>query len=69
LAVRIPKSFAEEVGLQEGTMVSVRLSQGGLVIELPTPRQASLEELIRRVRKANLQPGFDAGPAQGREVW
>ncbi|MCX6071818.1 MAG: AbrB/MazE/SpoVT family DNA-binding domain-containing protein [Chloroflexi bacterium] len=69
LAVRIPKSFAEEVGLQDGSPVSLRLSQGKLVLEPSAPRPPSLENLLSKVRRSNLHAEFDTGPAQGREAW
>ena len=69
LAVRIPKTFAEEVGLRDDSPVELRLSQGTLVLEPSAPRLPSLEELLGKVSRANLHAEFDTGPAQGREVW
>ena len=69
LAVRIPKSFAEEVGLEDDSPVNLRLSHGKLVLEPSSPPAPSLDELLRRVRKSNLHTEVDTGPAQGREVW
>jgi antitoxin MazE len=69
LAVRIPKTFAEEVGLRDDSPVDLRLSQGKLVLEPSAPRPASLENLLSKVRKSNLHAEFDSGPAQGREAW
>jgi antitoxin MazE len=69
LAVRIPKSFAEEVGLQHDSPVDLRLSQGKLVLQPSSPPPPTLDELLRRVRKGNLHTEVDAGPAQGREAW
>jgi antitoxin MazE len=69
LAVRIPKSFAEEVGLQQDSPVDLRLSEGTLVLERSVPPAPSLNDLLRRVRKANLHSEVETGPAQGREAW
>lgn len=69
LAVRIPKTFAKEVGLEEDSPVDLRLSQGKLVLEPSAPQAPSLNELLRRVRKSNLHVEVDTGPAQGREAW
>jgi antitoxin MazE len=69
LAVRIPKSFAEEVGLGDDSPVDLRLSQGKLVIEPSSPPPPTLEDLLRGIRKSNLHTEFDTGPAQGREAW
>ena len=69
LAVRIPKSFAQEIGLEEDSPVDLRLSRGKLVLEPCAPQAPSLNELLRRVRKSNLHAEVDTGPAQGREAW
>jgi antitoxin MazE len=69
LAVRIPKSFAEEVGLQDDSPVNLRLSQGRLVLEPSSPQPPTLDDLLSRVRKSNIHAEFDSGPAQGREAW
>lgn len=69
LAVRIPKSFAEEVGLERGSPVELRLDQGRLVVEPSGPPAPRLEDLLRGVRKSNLHGEIDSGPAQGKEAW
>jgi len=69
LAVRIPKSFAEEVGLMDGSPVEMRLVDGGLLIEPASARPLSLEELLDRVTEANLHAEVSTGLAQGSEAW
>jgi len=69
LAVRIPKSFAEEVGLREESPVDLSLHRGGLLLEPSTPRPPTLEDLLGKVRKSNIHAEVDAGPAQGGEAW
>jgi antitoxin MazE len=69
LAVRIPKSFATEVGLSDDSPVELRLQKGKLVLEPATPAPPSLEDLLRGVRKSNLHGEVDSGSPQGNEVW
>lgn len=69
LAVRIPKSFAEEVGLTADSPVEMRLVEGGLVVEPAPAHPLSLAELLEGVTESNLHDEVDAGPAQGSEVW
>ena len=69
LAVRIPKSFAEEVGLMDGSPVEMRLVDGGLLVEPASTRPLSLEELLDGVTDSNLHAEVDTGPAQGSEAW
>ena len=69
LAVRIPKSFAEEVGLHEASPVDLSLHQGGLLLEPSMPPPAGLEDLLSKVRRSNIHAEVDTGPARGGEAW
>ncbi len=69
LALRIPKPFAEDVGVQAGTVVDVSVSAGRLVAAPVRSKGISLADLLRRVTKRNLHGETDTGPAVGREVW
>jgi antitoxin MazE len=69
LALRIPKPFAEDVGVSEGTVVDVSISKGRLIAAPVGRRRARLEDLLRRVTKRNLHGEVGTGPAVGREAW
>jgi antitoxin MazE len=69
LALRIPKPFAADVGVSEGTVVDVSISKGRLIAAPIGPRRPRLEELLRRVTKRNLHREVGTGPAVGREAW
>jgi antitoxin MazE len=69
LAVRIPKAFAAEVGLENEASVELRLDRGKIVLEPIRPPAPRLEDLLRGVRKSNLHREVDTGPAVGDEVW
>ena len=69
LALRIPKSFADEVGLQKETAVEVSLADGKLVIKpLSKPKQ-ELKQLVAGITKENLHHEVDTGNALGNEAW
>ncbi len=69
LALRIPKSFATEVGLQRETSVEISLANGKLVITpVPEPK-LTLKQLLAKVTKDNLHHEVDVGPATGNEIW
>lgn len=69
LAVRIPKTFAEEVGLKDDSSIEMRLVKGGLLLE-PSPVWApTLDELLDGVTESNLHDEVDTGPAQDSEAW
>ena len=69
LAVRIPKTFAEEVGLTDNSPIEMRLVDGGLLLEPSATWAPSLDELLDGVDESNLHGEVDTGPPQGREVW
>jgi antitoxin MazE len=69
LAIRIPKSFAGQVGLEENCPVDLSLADGRLFIE-PLPEQdVTLEELLAGVTDQNLHGEINAGSPTGNEVW
>ncbi|MDZ4655375.1 MAG: AbrB/MazE/SpoVT family DNA-binding domain-containing protein [Coriobacteriia bacterium] len=69
LAVRIPKTFAEEVGLKDDSPIEMRLVKGGLLVEPSSEWTPSLADLLAGVTESNLHDEVDTGPAQGSEVW
>ncbi len=69
LAVRIPKAFAAEIGLEEDVAVDLKLSNGRLLVEPARPPQASLGSLVRRITKKNLHAEVETGARVGRELW
>ena len=69
LALRIPKSFAEEAGLRENGAVDLSLVGGTLIVQSVAPQPPTLEELLRGVTKENTPGEWDTGPAVGKEVW
>jgi len=69
LALRIPKSFASEVGFQKETPVEVSLADGKLVIAPVAQPKPTLKQLLAKITKDNLHSEVDTGPAAGNEVW
>ena len=68
LAIRIPKPFALEVGLEQNSVVTVSISEGKLVLELVKPTY-SLDELLAQVTPDNLHQEVETGSALGHEAW
>lgn len=68
LALRIPKPFAEDAEVQEGTIVDLSVSEGKLVVT-PVRKKAVLKQLLAKVHEGNLHSEVDFGPAVGREAW
>jgi antitoxin MazE len=69
LAVRIPKPFAEEIGLEPNTPVEVSVEEGKLVVSRSQPSSMSLEHLVEGITPDNLHREVDTGTAVGNEAW
>lgn len=66
LGLRLPKPFAEQLGLKEGSAVSLTVEHGRLVI---SPAEPTLEALVSRVTPENIHSEFDFGKPVGHEAW
>jgi antitoxin MazE len=69
LAVRIPKPFAVEAGLEQDTQVEMSLVDGKLIVAPVAEPALTLESLLAQVTDQNLHGEVDTGPAVGNEVW
>ena len=69
LALRIPKSFATEVGLQRETSIEISLADGKLVITPVANPKPTLKQLLAKVTKENLHHEVNIGSATGNETW
>ena len=69
LALRIPKAFAEETHVKDGTAVVLTLSDGSLVVRPAKRPKESLRALLSEIDSSNLNfAAFDDEP-RGKEVW
>jgi antitoxin MazE len=66
LAVRIPKSLAEDVEVKEGTVLNLAVSEGKLVATAVKKKRLSLEQLLAKVNTKNLHDEIDFGSPVGR---
>ena len=69
LALRIPKSFASEVGLECNAPVEISLVDGNLVVKPDVQPALSLDELLAQVTEDNMHREIDTGSAVGKEAW
>lgn len=69
LGVRIPKAFAEEAAVGEGSTVDVSVSEGRIVVTPVAVRRYTLETLLAGVTTANRHAEVATGNTRGREVW
>lgn len=69
LGLRIPRSFAEEAGVEAGSQVDLSVRDGDLVVRSAKRRKYRLSELLEKVTARNLHGAVDTGEPMGREVW
>ena len=69
LAIRIPKSFAKQINVQQGSFVDLFTDKGQLVAKPVDEKEYSLEELLTGVTEQNLHSEIDTGDAIGKEIW
>jgi antitoxin MazE len=69
LALRIPKPFAVEAGMDKDTPVEISLKQGKLVISRVIADEYSLTELLSGVTPENTHREVDFGDPTGKEIW
>jgi antitoxin MazE len=69
LALRIPKPFATEVGLEPDSSVEMSLRSGKLIVVPATRPKFTLKRLLAQVTEENLHHEVDTGSPVGVEVW
>ena len=69
LAIRIPKSFADEIHLVQGSQIDITLHEDKLQITPIKEKQFTLEQLLSGVTKDNLHEEIDTGSPVGKEIW
>ena len=69
LAVRIPKAFATDLGLDQDSTIDLTLEEGCLVLK-PTARpKYELKSLLSQVTEDNRHDEYDFGGPTGSEQW
>ena len=69
LGLRIPRSFANEAGVEAGSEVDLSVREGDLIVRATKRRMYRLSELLAKVTTKNLHGEVDTGEPIGREVW
>lgn len=68
LGLRIPRAFAAEAKVAEGSSVELSVENGALLVR-PVRRRYALDELLARVTKRNVHGEVESGKPRGREAW
>lgn len=68
LAVRLPKSLAQECGIEADSPLEISRQANCIVIK-PLVRGVSLDALIEGITDENLHAETSSGKPVGREIW
>ena len=68
LALRIPRTIANEIELEQGDRVEIEVANGALAVRPGRPRH-DLADLVRGITNKNRHKEIDWGKAKGREIW
>ena len=69
LALRIPKSFAIESNIGQGSTVEVSLENGRIIVFPVVEPEFSLDEMLAQITAENLHGEVDTGSSVGQEIW
>ena len=69
LALRIPKSFAVESNIEQGSTVEMSLESGKIIVFPVAEQEFSLDKLLAKVTAENLHGETDTGSSVGKEAW
>ncbi len=69
LAVKIPKSLAEDAKVKEAMIVDLTIRQGKIVAIMVQKRKRSLKQLLDKVNNKNRHAEIDFAACIGRESW
>jgi antitoxin MazE len=67
LALRIPKSYAVETKIENGSTVEVVVQKGALVVKPTVKDNLTLDEMLANITEENLHTEIDFGKSEGRE--
>ena len=69
LAVRISKTYADDIGIKENSRIEISLADGDLVLSPARTTTFTLKRLLAAVTEENLHQEVETGPVVGNEVW
>jgi antitoxin MazE len=69
LAIRIPRTVAKDIHIQQGSLVEISASSGNLLVSPTRRRKRGLARLLAGVTRSNLHSAIDWGDPVGREIW
>ena len=68
LGLRIPKSFAEQAGVEAGSEVDISVENGELIVRPRRSPRYNLKDLLQGVTAKNVHQEVETGEPVGREA-
>jgi len=69
LALRIPKPFANQAKICEGSYVDISIEKEKIIISSLRDSEYSLTEILSKINKNNIHDEISYGDPQGEEIW
>jgi len=69
MALRIPKSFADQVSIKLGSSVDLSIQDGKIIIEPLKTEEYDLKLLVDTINEANLHNEYMVDEPRGKEIW
>lgn len=69
LALRIPKPFANQAKIGDGSYVDISIEKEKIIISSLQNSEYSLTELLSKINKNNIHDEISYGDPQGKEIW
>jgi len=69
MALRIPKSFADQVSIKLGSSVDLSIQDGKIIIEPLKTEEYDLKLLVDAINEANLHNEYMIDEPRGKEIW
>jgi antitoxin MazE len=69
LAVRIPRTIAQETQLNNGTIIDLQIRTDAIIIRRSTPKRPSLKALVAQIQPSNRHAEENWGKSVGHEAW
>jgi len=69
LCLRIPKAFAAEAAVEEGSTVDISVGDEEIIVRPVRVRTFQLQDLLAEITEENLHDEIEVGASQGRESW
>ena len=68
LAIRIPKIYAKEINIDQGSAITINREDNKLILE-PKQKEEKLKALLSKITKENIHDEVETGEGVGNESW